>query len=182
MENYRNAAGCIVFNEDKLLLLRRSKLETSQHGLYELPGGKQEENMSLMDTARIETEEESGLVVKVIQALKPHIDHEMKKVYHGYLAIIEGDDTIKLFSPILRISESKYMRIFSISLTWSFSNSCPLSLSISAITEYSRNISLYSRGSLRKYGLRSPLALHRSLMAKGSATSVKYLALMVAKV
>jgi 8-oxo-dGTP pyrophosphatase MutT (NUDIX family) len=96
MENYRNAAGCIVFNEDKLLLLRRSKLETSQHGLYELPGGKQEENMSLMDTARIETEEESGLVVKVIQALKPHIDHEMKKVYHGYLAIIEGDDTIKL--------------------------------------------------------------------------------------
>ena len=78
MEQYRNAAGCVVFDKDKVLLLRRSKLETSKHGLYELPGGKQEDNETPMDTARTETEEESGLVVKVIKQLDPHIDHNMQ--------------------------------------------------------------------------------------------------------
>tara|TARA_B100000287_G_scaffold279583_1_gene263484 strand:- start:27161 stop:27595 length:435 start_codon:yes stop_codon:yes gene_type:complete len=96
MEQYRNAAGCVVFDEDKVLLLRRSKLETSKHGLYELPGGKQEDNENPMDTARTETEEESGLVVKVIKKLDPHIDHNMKKIYHGFTAIIEGENNVQL--------------------------------------------------------------------------------------
>lgn len=96
MKNYRNAAGCIVFKDSKILLLRRSVNETSQHGLYELPGGKQEEGESLIDTAIIETQEESGLSVKIIKKLDPHIDHNMKKIYHGYIATVEGDVKIEL--------------------------------------------------------------------------------------
>ena len=96
MEKYRNAAGCIVFKENKILLLRRSVKETSQHGLYELPGGKQELGESLMNTALTETKEESGLSVKIMRKLDPHIDHNMKKIYHGYMAIIEGENKIEL--------------------------------------------------------------------------------------
>lgn len=96
MKNYRNAAGCIIFDKNKVLLLRRSANETSQHGLYELPGGKQENGESLVNTAITETKEESGLSVKIIKKLEPHIDHEMKKIYHGYIANIEGENHIKL--------------------------------------------------------------------------------------
>jgi len=96
MEQYRNAAGCIVFKENKILLLRRSIKETSKHGLYELPGGKQELGESLMNTALNETKEESGLSVKIMRKLDPHIDHNMKKIYHGYMAIFDGEQNIQL--------------------------------------------------------------------------------------
>ena len=93
MNQYRNAAGCVIFKENKILLLRRSIKETSKHGLYELPGGKQELGESLIDTAIKETKEESGLSVKIMKKLDPHIDHDMKKIYHGYMAIVDGEQT-----------------------------------------------------------------------------------------
>ena len=96
MNQYRNAAGCVIFKENKILLLRRSIKETSKHGLYELPGGKQELGESLIDTAIKETQEESGLSVKIMKKLDPHIDHDMKKIYHGYMAIVEGEQNIQL--------------------------------------------------------------------------------------
>ena len=96
MEQYRNAAGCIVFKDDKILLLRRSINETSQHGLYELPGGKQEQGVSLFDTALTETKEESGLDVRVITKLEPHVDSNMKKIYHGFTAMVDGNEEVKL--------------------------------------------------------------------------------------
>lgn len=96
MNQYRNAAGCVIFKENKILLLRRSIKETSKHGLYELPGGKQELGESLIDTAIKETQEESGLSVKIMKKLDPHIDHDMKKIYHGYMAIVDGEQNIQL--------------------------------------------------------------------------------------
>ena len=86
---YREAAGCIVqrASDGKVLLLRRSVLETSMHGMYELPGGKLEEGETPSQAALVETKEEAGLDVKIVQRLPSHVDDDMRKVYHGFLAV-----------------------------------------------------------------------------------------------
>lgn len=86
---YREAAGCIVqrASDGKVLLLRRSILETSMHGMYELPGGKLEEGETPSQAALIETKEEAGLDVKIVQRLPSHVDDDMRKVYHGFIAV-----------------------------------------------------------------------------------------------
>lgn len=89
VSSYRRAAGCIVqrATDKKVLLLRRSPKETSMHGLYELPGGKLEEGETPKQTAKIETKEEAGMDVKIVKELTPvHVDHDMKKCYHCFLA------------------------------------------------------------------------------------------------
>ena len=87
-EGYREAAGCIVMRQtdECILLLRRSELETSWHGMYELPGGKLEDGETPEDTARIETKEEAGVEVEIVRRIPSHVDHELKKVYHMFLA------------------------------------------------------------------------------------------------
>lgn len=84
---YREAAGCIVQrgSDKKILLLRRSIHETSNHGMYELPGGKLEEGETPKEAALIETKEEAGLDVRIVQTLPPHVDNNSKKVYHGFV-------------------------------------------------------------------------------------------------
>ena len=90
--NYREAAGAIIRDpEGKVLLMRRSPLETSMHGMYELPGGKLEENESAEDAAKIEALEESGLPIVNLEALDPHVDHNMEKIYHGFTAEVDPD-------------------------------------------------------------------------------------------
>ena len=90
--NYRQAAGAIIRDsEGRVLLMRRSPLETSMHGMYELPGGKLEEGETPEDAARIEALEESGLPIVNLQALKPHVDHGMEKIYHGFTADIDPE-------------------------------------------------------------------------------------------
>ena len=96
MESYRHAAGCVVFNDNKVLLLRRSIHETSQHGLYELPGGKVEDGESPQETAIIETKEEAGIDVIIYHELDIHVDNDMEKIYHGFIATVEGDLDIVL--------------------------------------------------------------------------------------
>ena len=85
-DEYREAAGAIVMNEDKVLLLRRSVKETSRHGMWELPGGKLEEGETPEDAALTETKEESGLDVVINKKVGEHVDHNMNKVYHAYIA------------------------------------------------------------------------------------------------
>ncbi len=85
-DGYREAAGTIVMNEDKVLLLRRSVKETSRHGMWELPGGKLEEGETPEDAALTETKEESGLDVVIDKKVGEHVDHNMNKVYHAYIA------------------------------------------------------------------------------------------------
>jgi len=103
VEDYREAAGCIILlidgkENDRILLLRRSENETSQHGLYELPGGKLENGQTPKEAAISETLEESGLEVRIIRTLKPHVDDSMQKVYHGFIARIIGNKVKVLLS------------------------------------------------------------------------------------
>jgi len=92
-EGYREAAGCIILwidgnTNDKILLLRRSENETSQHGLWELPGGKLEKKQTPKEAALSETLEEAGVEPLIIRTLKPHIDDKMEKIYHGFISRI----------------------------------------------------------------------------------------------
>ena len=97
-EGYREAAGCIVQrgSDKKILILRRSIHETSNHGMYELPGGKLEEGETPKEAALIETKEEAGLDVRIVQTLQPHIDHDMKKVYHGFVGAPKKGAKVKI--------------------------------------------------------------------------------------
>jgi len=102
-EGYREAAGCVVFKGDKVLLLRRSTKETSMHGMYELPGGKLEENETPKETAIVETQEEAGIRVSINKTLVPHTDDGMKKVYHGFTASVSED-----VEPVLSEEHDEY--------------------------------------------------------------------------
>ncbi len=93
---YREAAGCVVQRGNKFLILRRSPLETSFHGMYELPGGKLEEGETAEEAAKIETKEEAGLDVKIVKKIGEHIDHDAKKVYHGYIGVAKKGQKVKL--------------------------------------------------------------------------------------
>lgn len=97
-EGYREAAGCLVQrkSDGKVLFLRRSKKETSKHGMYEFPGGKLEQGETPREAALIETKEEAGLDVKIIRQLPSHVDHTMKKVYHCFLAAPKKGARVKL--------------------------------------------------------------------------------------
>jgi 8-oxo-dGTP diphosphatase len=97
-KGYREAAGCLVqrASDNKILFLRRSKKETSKHGLYEFPGGKLEKGETPREAALIETKEEAGLDVKIIRQLPSHVDHTMKKVYHCFLAAPKKGARVKL--------------------------------------------------------------------------------------
>ena len=97
-EGYREAAGCIVQrgSDKKILILRRSIHETSNHGMYELPGGKLEEGETPKEAALIETKEEAGLDVRITKVLPPHIDHDKKKVYHGFVGAPKKGAKVKI--------------------------------------------------------------------------------------
>tara|TARA_B100000029_G_scaffold241014_1_gene238207 strand:- start:948 stop:2738 length:1791 start_codon:yes stop_codon:yes gene_type:complete len=84
-DGYRHAAGALIMEGDKVLLLRRSAKETSRHGMWELPGGKLEEGESPEEAALNETKEESGLEVTISHKVGEHVDHNMNKIYHGFI-------------------------------------------------------------------------------------------------
>ena len=95
--NFRESAGVILIHidgnkNDKILLLRRSENETSQHGLWELPGGKLEKKQTPKEAAIQETIEEAGIEPVIIRKLKPHIDESMEKIYHGFIGRIMAKD------------------------------------------------------------------------------------------
>jgi len=92
---FRHAAGMIIHHPDdaekhsedkRILWLRRSDKETSKHGLWELPGGKVEKHhRDPQHTAEEEAMEECGLSTSNIVRMGHHIDHDMDKVYHGFV-------------------------------------------------------------------------------------------------
>jgi len=97
-DGYREASGCIVMrpSDGLILLLRRSELETSWHGMYELPGGKLEDGETPEQTALIDTKEEAGVDVEIVRRIPSHVDPELKKVYHIFLANIEDGAQVKI--------------------------------------------------------------------------------------
>ena len=111
--NYRQAAGCILLHIDgqkptRILLLRRSENETSMHGLWEFPGGKLEGKETPAECALQELLEETGLEPdRIIRTMPPHIDDDMKKIYHGIMARIRGKEP----TVVLSDEHDKYMWI-----------------------------------------------------------------------
>ena len=99
MEKPRQAAGMLLVTPPGMhgikmagaLLLRRSKNETSMHGLWELPGGKVEGGLTPLETALIETREETGLGVQLIvpwadgEQMLTH--HDTGKDYHIFIGV-----------------------------------------------------------------------------------------------
>ena len=88
IDEYREAVGCIVWDEDwdRILLVRRSPKETSCIGLWEVPGGKVEDYEGepddyLKDTADTELSEETGMVLPDWDYGDVHVDHDMMKIY-----------------------------------------------------------------------------------------------------
>jgi 8-oxo-dGTP pyrophosphatase MutT (NUDIX family) len=80
----RKAAGCIVQNGDKFLLIRRSSTDNRFPGIWECPAGRIEEGESPREAALRETKEESGLEVEIIKDLGIHetdIDGDHKAFY-----------------------------------------------------------------------------------------------------
>jgi len=91
--DYRQAAGMAIrhhMHPNLYLWLRRSPEEDSMHGLWELPGGKVEEHhRDPQHTAEEEVMEECGLPVSNVESIGQHIDHDMQKVYHGFIGDAE---------------------------------------------------------------------------------------------
>ena len=55
-----------------------------------------EEGETPKEAALIETKEEAGLDVRIVQTLQPHIDHDMKKVYHGFVGAPKKGAKVKI--------------------------------------------------------------------------------------
>ncbi len=68
--DHSTSSKVIVYNNGKILLLRRSGDISAGGGNWDIPGGGQEKDETLIDCARRETYEESGL--KNLQNLKPY--------------------------------------------------------------------------------------------------------------
>lgn len=85
----RKAAGCVVRDaEGRILLLRRSPMETSCIGLYELAGGKLEEGETPMECAIIELGEETGLTASMpAKELGFHIDSGKQYYFFEFVGL-----------------------------------------------------------------------------------------------
>ena len=85
-------AGCVILNDSgEILLLHRSTPELTQ---WELPGGKNEPDESLEDTAMRETKEELGVEVSIVKKLgRATFSFEEKKwLYSWFKAkIVSGN-------------------------------------------------------------------------------------------
>ena len=91
-DGYREAAGAIIRDEQgRVLFVRRSPMETSMHGMWELPGGKVEGGEHPEETAAIEAMEEVGLSLNRLKHMGSHVDDNKSKVFHGYETTLGPD-------------------------------------------------------------------------------------------
>ena len=87
----RVASGCLVFHEGNCLLLRRSALEDTMQGLWEMPAGKIESNLdgSPRENAIRETFEEAGITLGDVSPLGEHLTED--KRFYGFLGVSDTD-------------------------------------------------------------------------------------------
>ena len=83
----RVASGCLVFHEGNCLLLRRSALEDTMQGLWEMPAGKIESDRdgSPEENAIRETLEEAGIALGDVVPLGEHLTDS--KRFYGFLGV-----------------------------------------------------------------------------------------------
>lgn len=111
------AGACIVKNK-KILLLKQGK--TSRHAyLWGPPGGHREKNESLIDTARREVKEETGLDINIKGVLeggvKLHEDNNVSFVVLYYAEIkdrvninLDNENDEYLWATLAEIKKDKY--------------------------------------------------------------------------
>jgi len=66
-KEFRITVKAIIFNEGKILLLRRKMASRDGHGFWELPGGGLKFGETLEEALQREVLEETGLEINVIQ-------------------------------------------------------------------------------------------------------------------
>lgn len=83
----RVASGCLVFHDGNCLLLRRSALEDTMQGLWEMPAGKIESDLdgSPRENAIRETLEEAGIALGDVAPLGEHLTDS--KRFYGFLGV-----------------------------------------------------------------------------------------------
>ena len=88
----RVASGCLVFHDGNCLLLRRSALEDTMQGLWEMPAGKIESDLdgSPKENAIRETLEEAGIALGNVTPLGEHLTET--KVFYGFLGVSDTAD------------------------------------------------------------------------------------------
>jgi len=88
----RVASGCLVFHDGNCLLLRRSALEDTMQGLWEMPAGKIESDLdgSPEENAIRETLEEAGIALGEVSPLGEHLTDS--KRFYGFLGVSDTAD------------------------------------------------------------------------------------------
>jgi len=88
----RVASGCLVFHDGNCLLLRRSALEDTMQGLWEMPAGKIESDLdgSPRENAIRETLEEAGIALGDVSPLGEHLTDS--KRFYGFLGVSDTAD------------------------------------------------------------------------------------------
>jgi len=83
------SVGVVVFNKDKVLLVRHGKASNYSNKIYGIPAGKIEKGETAAEAASREFQEETGLISSVEGLLK---------LPKSYQAEIEQKDGIKIFN------------------------------------------------------------------------------------
>lgn len=104
-------SGCAIIKDEKILLLHKKKRD-----YYEFPGGKIELGENRRTTAKRETEEEIGCIVRLNKYFGPYkvYINDQLKISHVYIAeIISGTPKImerKKFDKIKKIPLDSYQK------------------------------------------------------------------------
>tara|TARA_R110001592_G_scaffold70015_5_gene214764 strand:+ start:25619 stop:26098 length:480 start_codon:yes stop_codon:yes gene_type:complete len=85
---YRDACGIVTIlhgEKPMVLIVRRSALEDSKQGLWEVAGGKVDEGDTIQRTASVELSEETGISNRSPTYMTTHYDHNKAKAYHLFV-------------------------------------------------------------------------------------------------
>jgi len=92
-------AGALIFNDGKVLLLKRSPDENYLSGLLELPRGGVDKGENIFSGVVREVQEETGLISKRIETYSGYFDYTTgtgKKARQFNFLITEVDGSLKL--------------------------------------------------------------------------------------
>jgi ADP-ribose pyrophosphatase YjhB (NUDIX family) len=82
--------GSVIEKDGKFLLVQEKKPEV--RGLWNLPAGKAEKNLTLEESAIKEAKEETGFDVEIIKQIGIYHKKENKSIKHAYKAKIVGGE------------------------------------------------------------------------------------------